>query len=72
MAGGWRHEQIIVPAVMHHHDRAFLRAILNNPAELTAWLAYADWLKGMPGLDGVLAEATAKMRALGVVRKSAT
>jgi uncharacterized protein (TIGR02996 family) len=25
-------------------DRAFLRAILNNPAELTAWLAYLDWL----------------------------
>lgn len=25
-------------------DRAFIRAILNNPAELTGWLAYADWL----------------------------
>src|SRR5262245_38633654 len=25
-------------------DRAFLRAILSNPAELTAWLVYADWL----------------------------
>ena len=40
-----------------------------TPADSVA--AYADWLKGMPGLDGVLAEATAKMRALGVVRKSA-
>jgi len=25
-------------------DKAFLRAILANPAELTAWLVYADWL----------------------------
>ncbi|HEX4091659.1 MAG TPA: NAD-dependent epimerase/dehydratase family protein [Trebonia sp.] len=32
--------------------------------------AYAGWLAGMPGLDGVLAEATAKMRSLGVVRKA--
>lgn len=24
-------------------DRAFIRAILTNPAELTAWLVYADW-----------------------------
>ena len=32
--------------------------------------AYADWLAGMEGLDGVLAEANARMRALGVVRKA--
>ena len=32
--------------------------------------AYAEWLKGMDGLDGVLAEANARMRALGVVRKA--
>lgn len=25
-------------------DRAFIRAVLTNPAELTAWLVYADWL----------------------------
>ncbi len=25
-------------------DRAFIRAILSNPGELTAWLVYADWL----------------------------
>jgi hypothetical protein len=30
----------------------------------------AEWLKGMPGLDAVLAEADARMRALGVVRKA--
>jgi dTDP-L-rhamnose 4-epimerase len=30
---------------------------------------YAAWLQGMPGLDEVLAQADAKMRALGVVRK---
>jgi dTDP-L-rhamnose 4-epimerase len=32
--------------------------------------AYAAWLEGMDGLDGVLAEAETKMRALGVVRKA--
>jgi dTDP-L-rhamnose 4-epimerase len=39
-----------------------------TPAESVA--AYAAWLKGMDGLDGVLAEADARMRALGVVRRS--
>jgi dTDP-L-rhamnose 4-epimerase len=34
--------------------------------------AYAGWLAGMPGLDSVLAEANARMRALGVVRKAKT
>jgi dTDP-L-rhamnose 4-epimerase len=33
--------------------------------------AYAGWLKGMDGLDGVLAAANAQMRSLGVVRKVA-
>jgi dTDP-L-rhamnose 4-epimerase len=32
--------------------------------------AYADWLKGMDGLDQVLDEANARMRTLGVVRKA--
>jgi len=32
--------------------------------------AYAGWLEGMDGLDEVLAGADARMRALGVVRKS--
>lgn len=32
--------------------------------------AYAAWLEGMQGLDGVLAEADARMRALGVVRRA--
>jgi dTDP-L-rhamnose 4-epimerase len=40
----------------------------NTPADSVA--AYADWLKGMDGLDDVLAEANARMRALSVVRKS--
>ena len=39
-----------------------------SPADSVA--AYAAWLEGMPGLDGVLAEANAKMRELGVVRKT--
>jgi dTDP-L-rhamnose 4-epimerase len=39
-----------------------------TPAESVA--AYAAWLEGMDGLDGVLAKADAKMRALGVVRKA--
>jgi uncharacterized protein (TIGR02996 family) len=25
-------------------DKSFIRAILTNPAELTGWLVYADWL----------------------------
>ena len=41
-----------------------------TPAESVA--AYAAWLGGMDGLDGVLAEADARMRALGVVRKAGT
>jgi dTDP-L-rhamnose 4-epimerase len=32
--------------------------------------AYAAWLKELDGLDGVLADASARMRALGVVRKA--
>jgi dTDP-L-rhamnose 4-epimerase len=39
-----------------------------TPADSVA--AYAAWLKGMEGLDDVLAEANARMRALGVVRKA--
>lgn len=38
-----------------------------SPADSVA--AYAAWLEGMSGLDSVLAEANAKMRTLGVVRK---
>jgi dTDP-L-rhamnose 4-epimerase len=33
--------------------------------------ADAEWLKGLDGLDGVLAAASARMRSLGVVRKAA-
>ncbi len=55
-------------------DIAALRALgwepRRTPAESIA--AYAAWLEGMDGLDGVLAEADARMRALGVVRKAAT
>src|SRR5262249_6028435 len=40
----------------------------NMPADSVA--AYAEWLKGMDGLDGVLAEANARMRALGVIRRT--
>jgi dTDP-L-rhamnose 4-epimerase len=39
-----------------------------TPAESVA--EYANWLEGMPGLDAVLADADAKMRELGVVRKA--
>jgi dTDP-L-rhamnose 4-epimerase len=42
----------------------------HTPADSVA--AYAAWLKGMDGLDEVLAEANARMRALGVVRRSGT
>jgi dTDP-L-rhamnose 4-epimerase len=40
---------------------------LRTPVESVA--EYAAWLTGMPGLDAILAEADAKMRALGVVRR---
>ena len=39
-----------------------------SPAESVA--DYAAWLEGMEGLAGVLAEANARMRALGVIRRS--
>jgi len=39
-----------------------------SPADSVA--EYAAWLEGMPGLDEVLAEADAKMRQLGVVRRA--
>ncbi|VTT99196.1 unnamed protein product [Gemmataceae bacterium] len=31
-------------APLSFEDKAFVRAILNSPADLTGWLAYADWL----------------------------
>jgi dTDP-L-rhamnose 4-epimerase len=40
-----------------------------TPAESVA--TYAAWLDGVEGLDGVLAQASARMRTLGVVRKAA-
>jgi len=39
-----------------------------TPAQSVA--AYSAWLDGLSGLDDVLAEATARMRALGVVRQA--
>ena len=52
-------------------DISALRALgwepKRTPAESVA--AYATWLGGVQGLDGVLAEAAARMHALGVVRK---
>jgi dTDP-L-rhamnose 4-epimerase len=55
-------------------DISALRALgwepQHSPADSVA--AYSAWLKGMDGLDGVLAEANARMRALGVVRKAGT
>jgi dTDP-L-rhamnose 4-epimerase len=40
----------------------------HTPADSVA--AYAEWLKGMDGLDSVLAEANTRMRDLGVVRRT--
>jgi hypothetical protein len=33
--------------------------------------SYAQWLEGTPSLNGILDDAMAKMRALGVVRRVA-
>jgi dTDP-L-rhamnose 4-epimerase len=53
-------------------DISALRALgwepRRTPSDSVA--AYAAWLEDMDGLDGVLAEANARMRALGVVRKA--
>ena len=53
-------------------DISALRALGWEPQRTAAdsVAAYAAWLKGMDGLDSVLAEANAKMRALGVVRRT--
>ena len=55
-------------------DISALRALgwepRRTPAQSVA--AYAAWLEDIDGLDGVLAEADARMRALGVVRKAGT
>jgi dTDP-L-rhamnose 4-epimerase len=55
-------------------DISALRALgwepRHAPADSVA--AYAAWLKDMDGLDQILAEANARMRALGVVRKAGT
>jgi dTDP-L-rhamnose 4-epimerase len=55
-------------------DISALRALgwepRHTPADSVA--AYAAWLKDMDGLDQILAEANARMRALGVVRKAGT
>jgi dTDP-L-rhamnose 4-epimerase len=55
-------------------DISALRALgwepRHTPVESVA--AYAAWLESMEGLDGVLAEANARMRALGVVRRAGT
>jgi dTDP-L-rhamnose 4-epimerase len=53
-------------------DISALRALgwspRHSPQDSVA--AYAQWLVGMAGLDRVLADATAAMRRLGVVRKA--
>ena len=55
-------------------DISALRALGWEPRRTPAdsVKAYAAWLEGMDGLDGVLAEANARMRALGVVRRVGT
>jgi len=55
-------------------DISALRALGWEPRRTPAQsvTAYAAWLADMEGLDGVLAEADARMRALGVIRKAGT
>ena len=63
---------VVIAALIELVDISALRALgwepQRTPADSVA--AYAEWLKGLDGLDGVLAEADARMRALGVVRKA--
>ena len=53
-------------------DVAALRALGWEPRRtaVESVAAYAEWLDGLDGLDGVLADANARMRALGVVRRT--
>jgi hypothetical protein len=80
---GYRDDQvhlvgtIMVDTLLANLDRALSCDVMSRlgspsagPARSVA--AYAAWLEGMEGLDGVLAEADARMRALGVVKKAAT
>ena len=55
-------------------DISALRALGWEPRRTPAQsvTAYAAWLADMEGLDGVLADADARMRALGVIRKAGT
>ena len=55
-------------------DISALRALGWEPrrAPVQSAAGYAAWLEDMRGLDGVLAEADARMRALGLVRKVKT
>ena len=55
-------------------DISALRALGWEPRRtpVRSVAAYAAWLEDMEGLDGVLAEADARIRALGVVRKVKT
>jgi dTDP-L-rhamnose 4-epimerase len=55
-------------------DISALRALGWEPRRtpVQSVAAYAAWLEDMDGLDGVLAEADARMRNLGVVRKAGT
>ena len=55
-------------------DISALQALGWEPrrAPVQSVAAYAAWLEGMEGLDGVLAAADARMRALGVIRRAAS
>ena len=80
---GYRDDQvhlvgnIMVDTLLANLDRALSCNVIlqawepqRGPAQSVA--AYAAWLEEMDGLDGVLAEADARMHALGVVRKAAS
>jgi len=53
-------------------DISALRALGWEPRRTPAASVeeYAAWLEKIEGLDGILAEANARMRALGVVRRT--
>ena len=53
------------------HQRLAEARLGASPDAADSVAAYASWLEGIGGIDGVLAEASARMRALGVVRKAA-
>jgi uncharacterized protein (TIGR02996 family) len=59
-------------APLSDDDKAFIRAILDHPDELTTWLAYADWLDDRGDPRSEFLRLTAERRTSSDDARSAT